>query len=369
MAWLAVNRYNREYIYEEKPKRCYCCIWAQTSLLSSVIELPKGSIKKLIGRELSWEDEPVELPNLTRRNNMAKYKVGDIFINHNDGKILQVCEGYCEEECCYYDCCYKTFPFSKDITCTSLVGMPNHIKELPFLPPGTKVKMRKNLKVGTEYEKYTFVEKMKQNKEVTIERYFASHKAYSVAENACNYTLKMFDQVINEPKESNNMETKEIKIKVPEGYEIDRENSTYECIKFKPVKKELTYEDVVEELFSNSYYYISGCCKIVTGPPESKGDKNNATNKKQLEKLLALNQLLNIAEYYNKKSPKEGNKVYCVNFDERNKTTEYFVGEYTRPMIVRGLVPMFNRHEDVSAVIYNPNFKAILDLVYKDDED
>ena len=25
------------------------------------IELPKGSIKKLIGRELSWSDEPVEL--------------------------------------------------------------------------------------------------------------------------------------------------------------------------------------------------------------------------------------------------------------------------------------------------------------------
>lgn len=26
-----------------------------------MIELPKGSIKKLIGRELSWKDEPVEL--------------------------------------------------------------------------------------------------------------------------------------------------------------------------------------------------------------------------------------------------------------------------------------------------------------------
>lgn len=38
-------------------------------------------------------------------------------------------------------------------------------------------------------------------------------------------------------------------------------------------------------------------------------------------------------------------------------------------MIVRGLIPMFNRREDVSAVIYNPNFKEILDLVYKGDED
>lgn len=29
------------------------------------------------------------------------------------------------------------------------------------------------------------------------------------------------------------MEQKEIKITVPEGYEIDKENSTFECIKFK----------------------------------------------------------------------------------------------------------------------------------------
>lgn len=32
---------------------------------------------------------------------MAKYKVGDIFINHNDGKILQVCEGDSCIDCCY----------------------------------------------------------------------------------------------------------------------------------------------------------------------------------------------------------------------------------------------------------------------------
>lgn len=32
---------------------------------------------------------------------MAKYKVGDIVINHEDGKILQVCEGNCCKYCCY----------------------------------------------------------------------------------------------------------------------------------------------------------------------------------------------------------------------------------------------------------------------------
>jgi len=30
---------------------------------------------------------------------------------------------------------------------------------------------------------------------------------------------------------------KEIKITPPDGYEIDKENSTFECIKFKPIEK------------------------------------------------------------------------------------------------------------------------------------
>ena len=41
------------------------------------------------------------------------------------------------------------------------------------------------------------------------------------------------------------MET-EIRIKVPEGMEIDKENSTFECIKFKP--KNVTYDDIQNKL-------------------------------------------------------------------------------------------------------------------------
>ena len=37
------------------------------------------------------------------------------------------------------------------------------------------------------------------------------------------------------------MET-EVRIKIPDGMEIDKENSTFECIKFKP--KKLTYNDI-----------------------------------------------------------------------------------------------------------------------------
>ena len=35
------------------------------------------------------------------------------------------------------------------------------------------------------------------------------------------------------------MENKEIKINVPDGFEIDKDNSTFELIKFKPIIKEI----------------------------------------------------------------------------------------------------------------------------------
>lgn len=65
MAWLACDRDGSEYIYEERPDRADTrwSIWCRpfTGEIMNHVELPKGSIKKLIGRELKWEDEPVEL--------------------------------------------------------------------------------------------------------------------------------------------------------------------------------------------------------------------------------------------------------------------------------------------------------------------
>lgn len=127
---------------------------------------------------------------------MAKYKVGDIFINHNDGKILQVCEGNCNG--CLYKIDISTCSY-RGTFCRKDIGSNTYFKELPSLPPGTKVKIREDLKVGTQYGQYVFVSNMWRNKEVTIERYFASSKAYGIIENGYLYALEMFDQVISEP--------------------------------------------------------------------------------------------------------------------------------------------------------------------------
>lgn len=56
MAWVAVDKDNSEWVHGGYPTRA-TVIWFSTEC----IMLPKGSIKKLIGRELTWNDEPVEL--------------------------------------------------------------------------------------------------------------------------------------------------------------------------------------------------------------------------------------------------------------------------------------------------------------------
>lgn len=73
MAWVATDTYGDEYIFQNKPKRdgnwwadpIYESFDGQGGTLThhhnSDILLPKGVIKKLIDRDLSWEDEPVEL--------------------------------------------------------------------------------------------------------------------------------------------------------------------------------------------------------------------------------------------------------------------------------------------------------------------
>ena len=160
---------------------------------------------------------------------------------------------------------------------------------------------------------------------------------------------------------------KEIKIKVPEGYEMDKENSTFECIKFKPIKKYLTYKDVCDITFKESFYFINNWGTIsFIGKDDihtKNTDRNNAPSKKQLQKVLAINQLMNIAKYYNgnwepdKTSDSSG---YCIKLC-------YIKAKYAierLPASNYGIVTFKNK-EDAEAVIDNPNFRDILDTIFK----
>ena len=159
------------------------------------------------------------------------------------------------------------------------------------------------------------------------------------------------------------METKELKIRIPKGYEIDKENSTLECIKFKPINKNITYKDICNTLFTKKWgFFISTNGNINEEMLNyyAASEKNNATNRKQLEKVLALNQLLNIATQYNSRV-KEQDDLYTISYNKFNDS--YCIS--IRTCYITGMTALFTRKEDAQAVIDNPNFREILNTIYK----
>lgn len=58
MAYLAVNKDGTEVIFSCHPKRNKT-FWHDYNHPDCRVFLPNGSIKKLIGKELTWEDKPV----------------------------------------------------------------------------------------------------------------------------------------------------------------------------------------------------------------------------------------------------------------------------------------------------------------------
>lgn len=62
MSWVAVDKDGTEKIFAVAPYRAFCYWTFEIYPYSPIpIALPKGSIKKLIGRDLTYEDDAVEL--------------------------------------------------------------------------------------------------------------------------------------------------------------------------------------------------------------------------------------------------------------------------------------------------------------------
>lgn len=148
------------------------------------------------------------------------------------------------------------------------------------------------------------------------------------------------------------MENKEVKIQVPEGYEIDENNSTFECIKFKPKQNLLIYDDIAKELFFNKgTYFINPCGDIsnfIADNEVSAEGKNNAVSKEQCKRLLAINQLINVAYYFNEIVDKDvnSNYHYYFLFDE-NKLTHTRI---YKNAVIQGIVS-FKTEESICKAI------------------
>ena len=107
------------------------------------------------------------------------------------------------------------------------------------------------------------------------------------------YTIRCVSDIKQEIMETNQKEEKSFKVQIPEGYEIDKENSTFECIKFKKSKSE--YPKSWEEAFvgNNVFgYWVGSSGEIrVADRIALRGDKNTFKYEEQAESALAYAQL------------------------------------------------------------------------------
>lgn len=95
------------------------------------------------------------------------------------------------------------------------------------------------------------------------------------------------------------METKEMKIQVPEGYEIDREKSTFKKIVFKKIEKKLPKS--WKEFGEVQGWFVSELSDIdySEGHSTDYRDKNVFPTRAEAEACLALSQLCQLRDRYN----------------------------------------------------------------------
>ena len=177
-----------------------------------------------------------------------------------------------------------------------------------------------------------------------------------------DYTQVYYKQINNEimekdfcnvvcPTFNTNDSLNDLHIECPEGYSIDVEHSDLSkgIIKFK--NDNITLEDIYKNQGKDTFI-----TNIVSN------------NTYTYNKISAIATLLDIANYYNKGwKPDFNNKTtykYVIQYNGiENKHTHYSV-DYD--VCLNRCCVYFKNQEDAQAVIDNPNFRDILDTIYKD---
>ena len=89
---------------------------------------------------------------------------------------------------------------------------------------------------------------------------------------------------------------KELKIEVPQGYEINRQKSTFEKIVFKKIPENpKTWEEYCSLMKGKTVYYTN-CNNITVSGFSDAHDK--FVNKKRAEQFIALGMLLQLRDYW-----------------------------------------------------------------------
>lgn len=140
-------------------------------------------------------------------------------------------------------------------------------------------------------------------------------------------------------------------IECPKGYLIDTDNSDLSkgIIKFK--NDTITFKDIYKDIDINIDKFANSIVVV-----------NN--NNPYYNKLEAISQLIDIANYYNKGWKPDWNN------EEENKyhiVFDFYYNIYRVKVCAKTSVNVtyFAHEEDAKSVIDNPNFKDILDDIYK----
>ena len=168
-----------------------------------------------------------------------------------------------------------------------------------------------------------------------------------------NKTMNKDSGNVVSPTFNTNNSLNDVQIECPKGYSIDVEHSDLSkgIIKFK--NDNITLEDIPS--------IIRDDIKINAFISKSSIYYN------YLIKLKAIATLIDIAKYYNKDwepnwSNKEENKYYIVFYHNSNEN--YYAIRHRFEMNHGSI--FFKNEKDAQAVIDNPNFRDILDTIYKD---
>ena len=171
-------------------------------------------------------------------------------------------------------------------------------------------------------------------------------RTFSEVRGACDSSMRKDNiyVIFKEVKKHMDIKNNQLTIEIPEGMEIDLKNSDLAngIVKFR--KKEITYDDILQ-----AYATDFGGIRVPTHC---------------IDKILAISQLMNIAKHYNGDwkpdwNDRDKHKYYII----YNNTSDTYSIDYNYSYIYSNVY--FKNKEDVLKVITNPNFKTILDTIYK----
>ena len=154
------------------------------------------------------------------------------------------------------------------------------------------------------------------------------------------------------PLYKTNNELMPIRIDLPKGYVIDKEHSDLDkgIIKFK--NKWSTLEQLYKNYKNRAYHF--------TYRDSIKDFSNN--------KLVAIANLMDIASYFNRGWNYDVNQDdvgYLISYDRSIKELCYNIHEIDSTIDVYYGNPVFKNKADAQYVIDNPNFREVLDNIFK----